>query len=148
MLWGSKHYMKSPTDIKNKIKQVKYEYLKQVYKEKLAVKPENCHYNKAVILADTKEYKTRLCTYFADADTYQVCNTVTCAQRCNAFIFKNDKNTLREKLDVDIDQNPNKYPELAVLSWVIEQKENSKISFLDKIRFEYNRFLNWLKGLL
>jgi hypothetical protein len=140
--------MKSPTEIKNKIKQVKYEYLKQVYKEKLTVKPENCHYNKAVVLHDTKEFKTRLCTYYSDADGYEVCNTVTCAQRCNAFVFKHDKENLKNRLDVDVDTNPNKYPEIAVLSWVLEQKENSKITFLDKIKYEFKRFIIWVKELL
>lgn len=140
--------MKSPTEIKNKIKQVKYEYLKQVFKEKLAVKPENCHYNKVVTLHDTNEYKTRLCTYYSDADHYEICNTVTCAQKCNAFVFKHDKEDLRGRLDTDIDRNPSKYPELSVLTWVLEQKENSKITFLDKIRYGFSRFIIWLKELI
>lgn len=138
--------MKSPTEIKNKIKQVKYEYLKQIYQDKLSVKPENCHYNKVVTLCGQKEIKTRVCTYFSDSEHYEICDTLECANSCNAFIVKHSKDVLKDRLDVDIQKNPNKYPEISVLSWVLQQKENLKISFLDKIKYELHRFFILVKG--
>lgn len=140
--------MRKPTDIKVKIKQIKYEYLKQFYREKLTVKPENCFYNKPVVLHDTKEYKTRVCTYFSGVEQYQICNTVSCAEKCNAFVLKHSKNALRDQLETDIEKNPGKYPEVVALNWVLEQKpERHDFTFKEKVKFELVRVWTFLKGI-
>lgn len=116
--------MKNPTEIKNKIKQIKFEYLKTSYAENLVREPYNCVYNRPIKLLGDKEVLTRVCTYFTtDEESYQICNSRECSQQCNAFVFKHDKKQLRELLDLDVEANPKKYPELMVLEWVLDSEQ-------------------------
>jgi hypothetical protein len=66
---------------------------------------------------------------------------------CNAFVAKHTKKDLRDRLDSDIAQNQEKYPEIIALNWVLEQNEKVTFSFRDKVKFELARFFNYVKGL-
>jgi hypothetical protein len=112
--------MKSPTEIKQKIRNIEYEYLKKVYQTRLSKDPQNCVYNKKATAPGSDEALTRVCSYFTTDDSVQVCDSGECSQSCNAFVFKYDKRQLRELLQQDISTNPTKYPELLVLNWSLD----------------------------
>lgn len=112
--------MKTPTEIKQKIRNLEFEYLKTVYQAHLSKEPQNCIYNKKAVLPGTDAPITRVCGYFSDEETVQVCNRIECSQNCNAFAPRQDKKTLRALLEEDVEKNPTKYPEIMVLSWVLD----------------------------
>ena len=112
--------MKSPTEIKQKIRSIEYEYLKRVYEARLSREPQNCVYNKKACAPGTDESITRVCSYFTTDDSVQVCDSSECSQSCNAFAFKHDKKQLRDLLMSDIEANLTKYPELLVLNWALD----------------------------
>jgi len=112
--------MKTPTEIKDKIRQLKFEYLKANYARYLAQEPQNCIYNSQVVLHDTSESVTRICTYFSTQNNYRVCNTVECAKKCDAFVNKVNKKDLRALLDKNIQENPSHYLEIIALQWVLD----------------------------
>jgi len=113
--------MKSPTEIKNKVKQLKFEYLKAFYQKHLVKEPQNCFYNRSIVLdSANKEVTTRICTYFTDGETYQICNSVKCSKQCNAFVPKREKKDLKDVLESDMTQNPERYPEILVLNWALD----------------------------
>jgi hypothetical protein len=112
--------MKSPTEIKQKIRTIEFEYLKKVYQARLSKDPQNCVYNKKASAPGSDAVVTRVCSYFTTDDTVQICDTVECSQSCNAFALKYDKKQLRDLLYDDISRNPSKYPELFVLKWSLD----------------------------
>lgn len=128
--------MKQPTEIKEKIRQLKFAYLKKFYREHLSREPKNCIYNRPVVFAGTKEYATRICTYFSDGDTYQICASTDCALSCNAFVSRFERRELRDALETDIQSNPVKYPEIMALSWALEKPAEPQMENIwDKLRF-------------
>jgi hypothetical protein len=143
--------MKEPTKIKEKIRQLKFAYTKQFYKEHLSREPKNCIYNRTVIFAGTKEHATRVCNYFSDNNVYQICDSLECAGSCNAFVSKLKKKDIKTSLDNDIKNNPMKYPEIMALNWVLEKNvqdtylTNFKYYFYSKI-FSIKEFIKrWIK---
>jgi len=112
--------MKTPTEIKQKIRNIEFEYLKGVYQSRLSKDPHNCAYNKKAVLPGSDQALTRVCGYFSDSDSVQVCNTAECSVNCNAFVPRFDKKQLRDLLREDIENNPTKYPELMVLKWALD----------------------------
>lgn len=130
--------MKSPTDITEKVKQLKFEYLKAFYRQKLAREPQNCVYNREIVIRDDKTVVTRVCTYFSDEATYQICDTSECSRKCNAFVERYNKQQLREFMERDIEESPEKYPEVMALAWVLDKVELpvGNLSIIDKLKWK------------
>ena len=127
--------MKGPKEIVSKIKQIQFEHLKEVYKTHLSKEPQNCVYNRRVIIHGSKDVVTRLCGYFSQGDTFEVCNSVSCSAKCNAFVPKFTKPVLRKRLELDVKENPENYPEIAVLNWTLEgHLDEEKPSFWDFLK--------------
>lgn len=141
--------MKTPTEIKQKIRNIEYEYLKRVYQARLSKEPQNCLYNKRVVLPGSEKAITRVCAYFTDADTIQACNTSECSRNCNAFVCRHDKKTLRDLLQEDVRSNPTKYPELMVLGWTldgeIEQDDSTEATEQATITKNVTAISRWQK---
>jgi hypothetical protein len=133
--------MKQPTKIKDKLRQLKFAYIKQFYKEHLSRDPKNCVYNKPVIFAGTKEHATKVCTYFSDNNYFQICDSLECAGNCNAFVARLKKKDIRASLELDIKSNPMKYPEIMALNWVLE--ESDKDNFYTNVKYYiYSKFFS------
>ena len=137
--------MRSPREVKDKIRQIQFEHLKKVYEEKLAKEPENCTYNREIKVRGQEEVATRVCVYFSTNNHFEVCNTSECSQSCNAFIPKRDKKELRKNLEDDVEAHPQKYPEILVLKWALEDR--SKLSFgfgfFSTILLRIKNFFRW-----
>lgn len=115
--------MRDPAEIASKIRQVRFEYLKVAYQSELSKRPSNCVYNRTVTLYGEGEVVTRLCGFYSDDRNYIVCDTDVCASSCDAFVCKKDKKQIREQLEIDMTENPSKYPEVLALEWVLGRKD-------------------------
>jgi hypothetical protein len=141
--------MKSPTEIRDKTKQIQFEYLKAFYRQHLVKEPQNCAYNREITIQGSSERGLRVCTYFSDDSSFQVCNTNECSKSCNAFVARMDKSQLRAKLEEDIREHPVKYPEIMVLNWVLDKEKlpDEKPNIIERLKlvaFETTFFLSEL----
>lgn len=131
--------MRDPKEIVTKIKQIQFEHLKKVYESNLSKEPQNCIYNKKVIIHGDEDVLTRVCSYYSKGETVEICNNTQCSARCNAFVPKFTKPELRKMLDSDIVENPKNYPEITVLNWTLENPpmvSTGEITWLEKLKFK------------
>jgi len=130
--------MRTPTDIKRKIDTLHFEYLKKIYADRLTKEnPQNCLYNKKVVLHGDSEVTTRVCTYFSSAEAFELCDQSSCSRSCNAFVNKYTKKELRDALEKDIEESPTKYPVLTALNWTLETDQSLVVQRGWRLRFKY-----------
>lgn len=139
--------MKDPQEIVTKIKQIQFEHLKGIYKKNLSKEPQNCVYNKMVVIRGDTEVATRVCGYYSKDDVYEVCNSLACSEKCNAFVARHTKPELRRRLEQDMQENPKKYPEITVLNWTLENPPVPNADFTWWERMKWGWFKFWRKFL-
>lgn len=116
--------MRSYAEIKKKLRNLRYRYLKRYLEEHLSVQPANCVYNREYA---SEMGPVRLCMLGAkDPENWpgNLCDTKECAQTCPFFQNKYEKKKLKEDFVRKL-QDPNilytKYRDLAMLQWALEE---------------------------
>ncbi len=111
--------MKSPGVIYRKYRQLRRKLLYDTIQEAKRCSHSNCVYGKVVeVTTNGVTHKIPICLYSKNLDT---CSNPL---ECNAFINKNIKEKVEEKLLNELkDPNirANKYPELNLLDWVLDK---------------------------
>lgn len=106
--------------IKKKIKDIKYQYLKKLYKKYLNKSPQNCKYNKILKLPNGSEVP--FCSFnIENLNTVDLCYKKEHCDGCNAFCFKYNKEDIRKDFLKELN-DPNiratKYKDLNVFYWL------------------------------
>jgi len=131
--------MKTPKEIKRRIKDIRYRYIQKRFKKFLSRQPENCLYNFRQPLPG-ENTTIGLCMPKQQTDLNEVewqgiiCEHKKDAENCPRFKYCTSKKELVKKIDEEI-QNPEIckvfYREIFELKWILE--EEIKISFFSRI---------------
>ena len=138
--------MKTPQQIRRKIKDVAFRLLQKRLEKELKVVPCNCVYNHRVILdpksADKKDMG--ICIYgLKDKDKWsgKVCDSPE--DICSKFTYKKTKEDIKKELQKQLNDSEyvsTHYKHLAALRWVLDEFEDEFIldrdwSFSNKLAF-------------
>lgn len=115
------------------------------YQSELTKRPSNCIYNRTSTLYGDGEIVTRLCGFYSDDRNYIICDTDEAAQSCDAFVCRKNKKQVREQVEKDMSENPNKYPEVLALEWVLGAKQ--PVSIVTKFQYILGFLKNWITYL-
>jgi hypothetical protein len=130
--------------VKDKIKQLKYQYLKKIFEKYLSKTSENCKYNKEIYLS---KQRLQVCTFDLDnVKELDMCYKREHSEYCNAFCYKYSKETLKEtfiKELADPQIRATKYKDINVLYW--EYPELEKEEFPEMPKSLWEKILNFLK---
>lgn len=130
--------------IKDKLKQLKYQYLKKIFEKYLIRNPENCKYNKEIYLS---KQRLQVCTFDLDnTKELDMCYKKEHSEYCNAFCLKYSKETLRDafiKELKDPQTRATKYKDINVLYW--EHPELEQEDFPESPKTWWEKILNFLK---
>ena len=130
LLYGSS--VKTEGQIKHKLAQVRFRHLKQEIRTGLSKRPENCCHNG--VLA-SPSVRVHLCLLSTDG-VYDVCDAnhggLDKAAKCPLFECKNSKESIKGDFlsfvrTADIVDVASAYPDMAALSWVLEDDSGSVI---------------------
>jgi len=126
--------MRSSRDIYQKLREVKYRHLIELYKRYFKKIPDNCRYNFIYQFpTDLGMVKLRLCLlHQPDLDLksgvyphlIDVCQEPKHCVNCNAFVLKHTKDSLKKMLEEELSDQKikqEKYPDVCALEWVMEQ---------------------------
>jgi len=109
-----------PKHIKDKYKQLKYSHLKKLYDKNLSKYPENCRYNKVIVLPN--KYKINICTYdLSENAEVEMCYKKAHSKNCNAFCFRSSKEELKEIFLKELKDDPiraTKFKDINILYWL------------------------------
>jgi hypothetical protein len=130
----------SEEEVREKIKQLKYQHLKRMFHKHLSKYPENCKYNKVVILPNRNQIN--ICTFnLEDTVNVDLCYKIEHSKDCNAFcpILNKDqiKDIFLEELS-DPQKRATHYKDINILYWLYPDLIEEKIpleetNFLKKI---------------
>jgi hypothetical protein len=132
--------------IKEKLKQLKYQHLKKKYAQNLSKLPENCKYNKEIMLP--RGNRINICGFDLE-DNYEVdlCYKKEHANDCNAFCPRKSKEDLYLEFNKELKDEQvrsTKYKDINILYWMMPELEKEdipkEISLIQKIK-------NWFKSL-
>lgn len=129
--------MKTQAQVKSKLKDAQFKYLKRKYKSRLSKRPENCKHNlrhegtafdyeEGSTKPVPKDYVIGLCMYGANPPELwsgKICDTLECAQSCDVFEPKATKESLKEEFQGELenwDVLSQEYKDLAALRWVVD----------------------------
>jgi hypothetical protein len=129
--------MKSESDVRNKLKEVKYRYLKKNIKQKRKHIPQNCSFNAELVSSKDEASAISICTRESDDEWVKfygkndnkICDLnydgkERCV-KCPFFSWDSEKDDIKqdfdkELLDLSAAQLAFKYPEIMALSWVLD----------------------------
>ena len=134
------------TNIKQKLKKIKYQYLKKILKRGLSNStPNNCRYNKNIKFPNgTVAY---ICSFDLDRlSDVDLCYLKEHSQECNAFCPKRNKEQLKEQFLKEL-ADPNiravKYKDINILLWLyptlLEDLEVIELTLLEKVKGLFSR---------
>jgi hypothetical protein len=147
--------MKSPRDVYQKLREVKYHHLIRLYKKFLKKIPDNCRYNVAYKFpSDKNTIELRLCLLHQPnldlkagifPHLVDVCQEPAHCVNCNAFVLKHTKESIKTLLEEELkDQNikQEKYADVCALEWVLEQSIIGIPPFIwiQKIYYQMKRY--------
>jgi len=119
--------IKGDSEVRQKLKQVKFRHLKRELSERLQVAPRNCDHNKRLEFEGREvgfcSLRQTLCTEEHGPDLSQDCLDFSC--RYNKDQIKEEFTTVMES---PIHEIAAKYPDVAALTWVLS--ENPVTDFL------------------
>lgn len=127
--------MKTEEQIKTKIEQLFQKRLEQRFEKFLSKNNRNCLYNFSKEIDNKEHY---FCTNTQNPNVKEgiisLCETSEFCKKCKYYVCKNTKESVREQFLADI-VDPSvcgiKEPKLAVLLWVLKDKDNdAKESFI------------------
>ena len=121
--------MKNPGEIRQKVKQVRYRYLKKTLDNKLRKHPENCKFNGKT--GELPDCQHMCCLHRVEEDGW---NGIVCdvrldgkerAERCPVFEVLSTKEAIKEAFDTflktaDLSEIAFYFPDLAALLWVLD----------------------------
>jgi len=111
---------KDDKEIRDKFKQFKYQHLKKIYEKNLSKLPENCRYNKLIILPN--KYRVNVCGFDFENNKYvDLCYKSEHSRDCNAFCPKRSKELLKKEFEeeiLDSQIRSTKYKDLNTLLWI------------------------------
>jgi len=132
-------------EIKNKLKQLKYQHLKKIYSKNLSVLPENCKYNKEIRLPNRS--RINICGFnFEDTYDVDLCYKKEHAKDCNAFCTKNSKDELCLQFIEELEDDQirsTKYKDINMLYWLYPDLKFE--DFPEKKKW-YHKVWRFLKG--
>ena len=127
--------MKTEGAIRNKIKQIRFRYLKQVMAESLERKPENCKHNDLChSLSDNKTF--RVCGLPPSGQTQLICdaryNGGNRAPNCTSFTPLKSKEDIKAEFTENLNnmsfpEIAYNYPDMAALLWVLSDDTSSVV---------------------
>jgi len=138
--------MKTPREIRHKIKQAKYRHLKRAIRNGLSRKPCNCYYNRVV--RPPNQPNMGVCMKGAqDLSTWKgvVCDEnmggLGKASDCPFFKEKRTKEEITQKFedffnDADFIEVAKEYPDLAALMWVLTDSDDDDTPMTENISEE------------
>jgi hypothetical protein len=120
--------MKTESEVRKKLREVKKEYLSREYRAKLGRCPENCIYNyrHKVTLSDGEVSEVGLCMYGSgnpEEWNGNICDDIKTAEECPLFTLRHDKETVKTSFEDSL-KDPrilaNQYKDIAALQWALE----------------------------
>ena len=149
--------MRSPGSVFRKMKELRYRHLVSIYRSYFKRMPNRCLYNHPYIFIDGDgiEKEIRLCLYNQDHNSLDegivpslldVCQELKHVQRCNAFVFKYDKDKLRKIFEDELQDEKiksKKYPDIFALEWVLERYSTKTVpGIVGILWYKIKKFLN------
>ncbi len=129
--------MRTPKEIKRKIKDLRYRYLQKKYKRLLACRPENCKFNFrqplkgenttiGLCIPDNRKEKNEV--------EWQgtICDDPEDAKKCDRYVCKFTKKRIAKEFDQEITEPEvcsEKYRDIFMLQWTLQEHK----SFIQKI---------------
>lgn len=123
--------MKTRGQLIQKIKQVRFRYLKKFLEKCLSQTSTNCVYNRASSFDVGATSSVCVCGYGIEQNGWkaQPCDkrlNPELAENCSKFQLLNTKEELKEEFNVSLDALPlpaiaSKFPDLAALLWVLSE---------------------------
>jgi len=134
--------MRTPKEIKRKIKDLRYRYLQKKYKKLLARKPENCKYNFRQPLKG-ENTTIGLCIPESSKEKNEVewqgtiCDQIEDAKSCLRFVCKLSKKRISKQFNQELEDEEvcrEHYKDIYFLKWVLEEKRSFFQRFLNLFR--------------
>ena len=134
--------MRTPKEVKRKIKDLRYRYLQKRYKKLLSRKPENCKYNFRQPLKG-ENTTIGLCISNNPKEKNEVewqgtiCDDSEDAKKCPRFICKFSKKGLAKILNEEIENEEvcrEQYKDIYFLRWVLDEKATLFQRFINLFR--------------
>lgn len=123
--------MKTKGQLIQKIKQVRYRYLKKFLDKCLAVNAQNCLYNRPSTFDVGSVVSVCICGYGVEKKEWKArpCDkrhNPELAQNCSKFELLSSKEELKDEFNTSLDSLPlpaiaSKFPDLAALLWVLSE---------------------------
>lgn len=136
--------MKTPREIKRKIKDLRYRYLQKKYKKLLSQRPENCKFN---FRQPIKGENTTIGLCIPDIGSEineqewqgDICDSSEDAKNCERYACKYSKKKItkefnRETEDIEICRE--KYRDILMLKWALEEHKTLFQRFIGLFRRE------------
>ena len=160
--------MKSKSEVLQKLKQVRYRYLKKAVRKGLARHPYNCLFNKEI---EVLRLNVGICTHpeiiETRSDYFPICDERLgdLSSRCEKFCPKRSKERIREGIketlnSSEVGEIAYHYPDVAALIWVLdkedlqgfedleEEPEEDQALVVDPVQFSWwGRVKQWWKGI-
>jgi hypothetical protein len=147
--------MRNTRAVYQKLREVKYFHLIQLYKRYLKKIPENCTYNCSYKFSSNGgvENEIRLCLLHQPHTDLKVgvfphlidlCQETKDCVNCNAFILRHTKESVHKIFELELSNQKvkqKKYPDICALEWVMEK---SMIEF--KSLFILKKIYMWIKN--
>jgi len=143
--------MLSEREIFEKLKQLKYLHLKKMYDRFLSKKPENCKYNKIVILPNKNQIN--ICVFhLEDIVNVDLCYKIEHSKDCNAFCPIQNKEQLKERFIEEL-KDPQKratyYKDINILYWLYPNlNEFKETNIFTKLNIKIRKIYLRIKGYL
>lgn len=123
--------MEIDNKVRLKLKQVKYQHLKKLLDKNLSKYPQNCKYNKEVVLPNRQ--RLNICSFnLEDNKELDLCYKNEHSRFCNAFCPIKTKESLKEEFDQELkipQIRATKYKDVQMLFWLYPELELEEISF-------------------
>lgn len=131
--------MKDTSEIKEKIRQLKFEHLQRRIEKERTPAPENCVHN---YKHETEDGSVRLCMLGTDNPNEwggRVCDSKQTAQECPFFEPRKSKEEVIEEFNEDI-MDPeivnNEYRDISALRWALEGDYNEDARWWEKLKMK------------
>jgi hypothetical protein len=154
--------MRSPREVYQKLREVKFRYLIKLYKKYLRKIPENCRYNYVYKFEgeNEKTVEIQLCLLHQPEvdmkagvfpNLIDVCQEPKHCVNCNAFIFRHTKNSIKQIFELELTNQKvkqEKYPDICALEWVLGSTEIPPLSWIRKFLLKFKEDFRSFLGAL
>lgn len=144
--------MRNTRAIYQKLREVRYFHLVELYKKLSKRIPENCMYNYPyIIMRDSAPVEIRLCVLHQpnlDLKTKVIPHLIDVCQEskhsviCNGFVLRYQKEDMKKIFEEDLKNK--KYPDICALEWVLEKSfiGPSSLIWIQKIYYTIKKWLS------